>query len=500
MAKKTKSLLIFKERNCSVSIVLDSRTNRKNVTEFPLSLRFTIDRKFFYHHVSGSYTEKQFSDICNANRSTSDNYREHKRWLDSYVPKYKALLQSLSPHSTLTYEQVRRAVVDGNTSADEKKEDNRSFFGIWKEIIYELQTENDGKRCTTAESYVSALRSFQKIMGEDSIKGFNICAAEIQKWKDGMQNGVKDKKGKIIGKISDSTTGIYLRACRAVWNRCLREGYLQDVQYPFSNKMEKGLVSIPVAAKRKRMYLNVFQMTELYQLFLSRNYPDSWDKVYKENAHRSLGLFLVQYLCNGFNLADAARLTYDTYYFQTNGKAFRFNRKKTARTSQDGSEVIVPIIEPLRIILDEIAAEPSRGGYVFPYILNGAESEADRRKRTQQENSNITDRMRKICVEALHWDESLNVSNTWARHSFATNMRNAGFEMDYISESMGHSTSDHAITQIYIEHYPLEVQLKNNMKLLKLDSPDGDDEKSELLAQLSTLSTDKLKQLAELLK
>ncbi len=500
MVKLTKSLLILKERNCSVSIVLDARTNRKNVTEFPLSLRFTIDRKFFYYHVSGSYTEKQFSDICNANRSTSDNYREQKKWLDSYVPKYKALLRSLAPNGVLTYEQVRLAVVEGKTETD-KGEDNRSFFGIWEEIIHELKTEDNGQRCTTAESYESALHSFYKIMGKDSIKGFNISAAEIQKWKDGMKNGVKGKKGKLIGKISDSTAGIYLRACRAVWNRCIREGYLLDVPYPFSNKREKGLVSIPVAAKRKKMYLNVTQMTELYNLFLSKEYPDAWDETYKENAHHSLGLFLVQYLCNGFNLADAARLTYDSYYYQTGGKAFRFNRKKTARTSQDGSEVIVPIIEPLRLILNEIAATPTRNGYVFPYILNGAESEADRRKRTQQENSNITDRMRKICVEALHWDESLNVSNTWARHSFATNMRNAGFEMDYISESMGHSTSDHAITQIYIEHYPLEVQLKNNMKLLKLqEESEVSDDKAQLLAQLSSLSEDKLRQLTALLK
>mgnify|MGYP006874965520 FL=1 len=48
MEKLTKSMSLFKERNCSVSIVLDSRTLRKNAYEFPLSLRFTIDRKFFY--------------------------------------------------------------------------------------------------------------------------------------------------------------------------------------------------------------------------------------------------------------------------------------------------------------------------------------------------------------------------------------------------------------------------------------------------------------------
>ena len=69
MEKLTKSMSLFKERNCSVSIVLDSRTRRKNAYKFPLSLRFTVDRKFFYFTVGSSFTERKFSDICNAVKS-----------------------------------------------------------------------------------------------------------------------------------------------------------------------------------------------------------------------------------------------------------------------------------------------------------------------------------------------------------------------------------------------------------------------------------------------
>lgn len=60
MAKLTKSLSIFKKHTCSVSMVLDTRTNKKNVIEYPLSIRFTIDRKFFYYPVGGSYSENFF--------------------------------------------------------------------------------------------------------------------------------------------------------------------------------------------------------------------------------------------------------------------------------------------------------------------------------------------------------------------------------------------------------------------------------------------------------
>ena len=489
--KLTKSLPVIKERNCSASLVLDCRTQRKNATEFPLAMRFTIERKFFYCVVGSTYIEKQFSDICNATKSASENYREQRMWRETIVPKYKNLLAELNKGSLFTYEMVRVAVTTGNTSLQE--EDDRSFMSIWEQIIHDLKTNDGGARFTTGQNYEYALKSFRKIMGYNAITGFNISVAEIQKWKDGMHDGIVGKGGTLEGKISDTTAGIYLRCCRAVWNRCVREGYLKDVPYPFSNKKEKGLVSIPKSAKRRQSYLNVEMMTELYNLFMSRNYPIQWSEEYTKRAHYSLGLFLAQYLCNGFNMADAGRLTYSDYYYQTGGKAFRFNRKKTAGRSADGSEVIIPIIPPLQNILNEIAAKPNRDGFVFPDILKGAETEEMRRKYTSQENSNVKDRMEKICHEALHWDKSICPSGTWCRHSFATNLHNAGVDMDYISESMGHSVTDHAITQIYIEHYPLDIQMENNMKLLNLETLPT--KREALLAKLANLSTAELAKL-----
>lgn len=67
---------------------------------------------------------------------------------------------------------------------------------------------------------------------------------------------------------------------------------------------------------KKKVYLKREQFTELYNVFVNKNYPDTWKKGYAERAHYSLGLFLAQYLCNGFNLADAARLQYNDYYFK----------------------------------------------------------------------------------------------------------------------------------------------------------------------------------------
>ena len=47
--------------------------------------------------------------------------------------------------------------------------------------------------------------------------------------------------------------------------------------YSFSNA-KKGKVSIPAPASRKDEYLDIARMTELYQVFVNKNYPDTWKK------------------------------------------------------------------------------------------------------------------------------------------------------------------------------------------------------------------------------
>lgn len=448
------SIKCSKVDNCSLTLVLDKRTN-KATDVYPLAICFQIAAKRYYYKLKDMdyQSEKYFNDVCSVKGAKSLLMPVRTEW-QNVLEGYREKVEKLSQRQPLTLELIRTYL--SGEAMEEHHE--TSFIGVWEGIIAKMKAED---RVGTAENYQWALNSFQKYAGD--VRGFKVDKNVINKWNDAMQNGVYID-GVLTGKIADATRGMYLRTCRVVWNECIRQGFLTEDKYPFSNK-DKTLISIPRGKRRQQSYLSVDEMTKLFQVFTEKNYPDTWDPAYKARAHESLGLFLAQYLCNGFNLTDAGRLQYNRTYFAEGGKAFEFMRKKTSARSNDMSVVIVPIIEPLQVILDEIGAKPEKDAYVFPQIFKGVTDESQRRKMTVQENSNIKDRMIRICKDVLGWDKV--VSGTWARHSFATNLKLAGVEEQYISESMAHSHGND-VTCGYQDMYPLEIRFRNNSKLLNI--------------------------------
>jgi integrase len=191
--------------------------------------------------------------------------------------------------------------------------------------------------------------------------------------------------------------------------------------------------------------------------------PSNWKKGYSDAVMESIAFWLFSYFGNGLNLADMAFLEYDRHYFESGKTELKFIRQKTKDTTDEDIEVIIPIIPELREILNKYSSEPSDVDMlVFPQILNG-ETAPDRiKKMIAQVNSNIRDRIQSACKEI-----GINkpISMTWARHSFATNLTNAGVSERYISQAMGHSAK--SVTQGYIGLFPPEKRMKFNKMLLE---------------------------------
>lgn len=453
-------------RGITISIVLDKRTNRKDAISYPVSLKFAKLRKWYYP-LGLSLSEEDFHKSCVARRGKSE-YFKNQQYFDEKINRCKDILKTIgNGESELSIDDVKIAYT-GKTEV-------LSFLSTWEDIIKK-------RKVGTASTYNDGLQSFMRYLTKEnkSINGFCISIIDIKQWIKYMKDC-----GNTIAYI-----GKNLRTCRVIWNECIEMGYLQNVEYPFKDKEICYLMSVNAAGNRSKGYLCVDKMQELYNVFVEQKYNPQWSKLKIKHIHYSLGLFLAQYLCNGCNLIDLGLASYNNDYFQSEGKCLSFERHKT----EGRSDIVikVPITEPLEYILNEIASEVKSGGRVFSNILHGISDskEQEIKHRIKQENKNITNRMGMLC-EWLGWSEK--ISNTWARHSFATNLRNEGVSKDYISCSMGHSIK--TTTDLYLDEYTLEERLRNNSLLLRSGRVKDMDIKNLIENILKNLSAEEKKEL-----
>lgn len=438
---------------CTIALTLSAKRGSGDGRRIPVCLRFSINGARYYYLLGDSCTVEEFAQVCRAKRglrphaarTRNDELWDKREEYTALFRSYVGRIRELAQHKTLTLDLIA-ATLTG------KSADGNHFLAEWERIIA-------AKRPGTAESYRYALRSFRELTGFGPRDGFLVNAAVLQRWIREMK--VKD--------YSKATMGIYLRACRVVVKECIRAGYIKAADYPFSER-DAGLISIPKGRSRRDRFLTVEQMTELFRFFRDRREVElPLRYAYQRDLVREgLGLFLFQYLANGMNLSDVARLRYDDWWFAHQGASLRFERQKTRDRTDDGSEVIVPVIPALAEIIREIAAPVRKGALLFPSILADAIDEAQQRSRINLTNSNIAARMR-IVARYLGW--SVAPSPTWCRHSFATNLALQGIPSRYISESMGHSLRKD-VTAGYIAEYPPLRQMEFNARLLSSDNAD----------------------------
>lgn len=456
--------------NCTMALTLDT-THKSASGQYHLCLRFAMNSKRYYYRLGEKYSADEFDVICKADGrgrggNTNPSYTKRQE-LSALYSKYEKLIMDVSDRGKLKSVANIEILLTGQADKRLKVENpiNETFISVWRDVIA-------SKKASTADSYTNAINCFIESKVYDETDGFAVDTLTVQKWVQYMNNaGYKS-----------STIGIYLRALRVVFNTCIRKGYLREADYPFSAK-DPDKVTIPVGTSRKTSVLSIAEMTRLYEFFLDGDLPTGVRN--KEAKNRALGLFLCQYLCNGCNLYDLALLRYDDYYEISEHKAFRFFRHKTAEHSEAGSEVIVPITQPLKEILDQIAAPVIFGQLVFPYILGeGVDPESKEAvNKIHQENKNIAKRMKTIAPLVGIKDEP---TSTYARHSFATNLSQQGVPLDYVSFAMGHSTGNRGqITKRYISPYPIYKQMEYNSKLLLVTySEENNDEWEKLLSAL----------------
>ena len=467
----------FNYKGVYVSLTIDTRkwavTKRDKdgrpiehdqLQELPIVLRVTKDSKRLYLPVGEKCTWNNWLEMCKHEQSTRVKTDSEKRaQLKKHIANLKPIVYEMTDAGVFSLAKLKDWY---NGISD----DNATIYSIWDEII---QAKRDEGKAGTARCNVDVRNRFISNMGKD-VTFCDIDQKFIQKWVK-----VMEKKGLCI-----TTIGISLRTFRAVVNVCIDRKLIKgNTKEMFKdsgyNKMES----------RKTDFLDVSTMRQLYEFWEKDEAKDeNGNELYtlreKNALFRYLGLFLFMYLGDGQNLADTLRLEYDGWYFATHGKQLRFLRHKTKERNKDASEVIFPITPEIKKILDRYANEPKQGQRVFP-IMKQFISPDKEIWVIQRYNRYIREYMAKV-AKLLNMEQL--PTSTWARHSFATNLNNSGcVPREYISDSMGHSTSGD-ITSKYIGTYPLARMLEYNAYLLK--DPKSIDSKAALLELLKGMSAE----------
>ena len=481
---KTSATPIYKstkEGKVRLTMTLDPRKGTDK--EMPVCVRVRVGsiQKYFLMP-DERYTTEEFGSIINEeNRKMGKKRREFDDFFDRLKNETKRLVGD-GEQSPSDFIELLTAKISGIKK--EEKAKGMAIYDVWEQQLKELE---DANRIGTRNSYRDAFKRFKADMGE-KVANTSINQKLVDKWIERMQN---PKQGK---PLSATTVGIYLRAFRVVVRKAASMGVLQ------ADKMDlfKGVKDVNRKGSRKEWYLDVEKMTKLFEFFEKGETKDQegkelFDLQYRKRLFRSLGLFLFSYMADGANMADLAKLRYDDFFFNHEQKAMRFIRQKTMRET-DGVEVIFPILPQMQVILDRIAQKPQNGALVFDIIKDDTTEERIK-ELVYLENSNVADRM-EVITPLLGMKEK--PTPTWCRHSYATNLRDAGVPTEYISTMMGHTiTSGSATTLNYLARYNMETMLAYNSKLLADKAEDK--KREDILEKLKEMDSEKLAAILKLM-
>ena len=255
---------------------------------------------------------------------------------------------------------------------------------------------------------------------------------DLQKWALKKQN---DREA-----YSVTTLGMYLVRVKAVIN----ESDISKESNPFG-KTDAGKYQIPKSNNAKRP-LSQSEIMALYN-YESENKTEIFAR----------DMFMFSYLANGMNIVDILKLRWS----DIKGNEFSFIRQKTSAKQPD-KRITVLIDEDIQAIIDRHSTRKlNNNGYLFD-CLSGNLDAVTEFKKVRAIIGTINPTLKRI-AKKIGINED--ISTYYARHSYATILRDSDVPLSYISQQLGHA--DLKTTQTYLDKYKTEKVEEYQSKLLK---------------------------------
>jgi integrase/recombinase XerD len=231
----------------------------------------------------------------------------------------------------------------------------------------------------------------------------------------------------------------YFRCIKALYNRAIKRGIIDQKYYPFHSAVNRRGYSFAHLKSKKNPRALPMEDMEILKNYMPTEY--------EQLAH---SMFMFSYYSFGANFTDIAHLKKQN----VQGDYLVYNRKKT------GSTIIVPLRKETLAIIEFYKNDSSE--YLFP-ILNTFHG-TDQTK-IKNRIKKVLKKINKRLKEMAHTLELSNTELTFyvARHSAATISKKLGASVEEISDLLGHQ--DTKITQTYLARFP-GADLKKAVGLL----------------------------------
>jgi site-specific recombinase XerD len=287
------------------------------------------------------------------------------------------------------------------------------------------------KRIGNAVNYKCAKASLQGFKSD--LKFADVTPAFLKKYENWMLTNGKSR----------TTVGIYLRCLRAIFNKANIDKSL----YPFGEAQQK--YSIPTSRNIKK----ALTLEEIGKIFYFETSEGSMEE-------RAKDYWIFIYLCNGLNVKDLCLLKHKNIQ----GNILTYERAKTKRSKNNGEKITVSLKQEAKKIISkwgQVSINPET--YVFHHLQKGIT--ADREREIVQQVTKSVNKYMKQIAKKLGLDKE--VTTYFARHSFATVLRNSGASTEFISEALGHSNMK--TTQSYLAGFEQETIHKTTDVLTKFE-------------------------------
>jgi integrase/recombinase XerD len=408
----------------TIKQVFDYRTPKSN-GEIPVRLRVTHNRKTTHISLNASLTEVQIKKIEQG--EVDQELTQFRKELDDLTHNAREVAAKLHPFSV---DELKRQLSNSNATKQNK---DLLLVDIIKLKLKQLEDHQQYKSKGHYKTLLKLMTIFDstrllKNVDQDFLHSFEQFYIDGRIKKDG-----EDRLENYY-----NTLGIYLRNLKAVINLG-RDHKMVDHTYEFPFGKNKYIIKTYNTEKE------IFSVDQVNSLMTF----NSFDTKYQENAHDH---WKVCFLCNGSNMSDVLQFKWT----DIDDDIISFVRQKTENRTKNVRKLSIPIIRPLKELIDKIGNRQSE------YIFGGF--------RTPPKRTTIQNKVSKMCkgynkhlkVIGVKIGLPIPLTISTSRHSYGNYLAKSGVPLERIAEMMGHKDKQRFTTYHYIGSLDKKILFETN--------------------------------------